>query len=169
MKCPPSHGLVYWGLVSFLQCYCGTHLRRWEEVKMCLPFLGLSCPTSAVLSEKPSSTTDFWPRTCGLTPAGGGKLWKALEWWATVRLSLLSVFSLRHNVSNHKARDSKEFLENHFNIKCKWMFTVFNCVYVGAWLWAHDAPKSTRSPRARVPGSCKEPGMGTGRTQVLWS
>lgn len=148
---------------------CGTHLRRWEEIKMCLPFLGLSCPTSAVLSEKPSSTTDFWPRTCGLTPAGGGKLWKALEWWATVRLSLLSVFSLRHNVSNHKARDSKEFLKNHFNIKFKWMFTVFNCVYMGAWVWAHDVPKSLRSARARVPGSCEEPGMGAGRTQVLWS
>lgn len=98
-----------------------------------------------------------------------GKLWKALEWWATVRLSLLSVFSLRHNVSNHKARDSKEFLKNHFNIKFKWMFTVFNCVYMGAWVWAHDVPKSLRSARARVTGSCEEPGMGTGRTQVLWS
>lgn len=111
---------------------------------MCLPYLGLPCPTSAVQSEQPSSTTDFWPQTRCLTPAGGGKLWKALEWWATtIRLSLLSVVSLRHNASKHKGMQN-DFFKNYFKIKFNWMFIVFNCVCGGRG-YVHMASKSVRS------------------------
>lgn len=62
-----------------------------------------------------------------------GKLWND----ELLSVSPFFQFFLSGTMYQITKQGIQEFLKNHFNIKFKWMFTVFNCVY-GGGLGAHD-------------------------------